>query len=499
MEIQVISGDISNLSAGAIIVPCFEHNTPINNETGAVDRALGGAITQLVNEGEIKGKCSEITLLHSLGKLPAARVLVLGLGKATELTSNKLRNAFADACRYLRNKNVQDLAVIPLGSGVNGISPETCGQTLAEGAMLGLYTFRNHITPKEDNKEIKRISIVAGNAERAMVGSGVNKGTILSESVNMTREMVNEPSNYKNPTTMAQKAVELGKQFGIAVEVFEKEQMEKMGMGALLGVAQGSRQPPKFIVMHYKGRTDDKTIDLAMVGKGITFDSGGISLKPPEKMDEMKGDMAGGASVMTAIAAIARLSVKLNVSAFIPATENMPGGNAFRPGDILTAMNGKTIEILTTDAEGRLILADALTYASRMEPKAMVDVATLTGACVVALGDVCTGGFSTNQALMDKVTASAAETGEPVWQMPMFDEYHDQIKSNVADMKNSGGRNGGAITAAKMLAEFTGSIPWVHLDIAGVSLTDKERGYIVKGGTGNPVRTLVNLAMKLSA
>jgi leucyl aminopeptidase len=268
-------------------------------------------------------------------------------------------------------------------------------------------------------------------------------------------------------------------------------------MGGLLGVAQGSRQPPKFIVLSYKG-SNNPEINLALLGKGITFDSGGISIKPSEKLEEMKGDMAGGAAVIAAMAAIAQLKPGLNVMGIVPATENLPDGSALKPGDILTAMDGKTIEIISTDAEGRLILADALCYAKKQGAKLMVDAATLTGACRIALGDVCTGAFANNQELADKVIAAGAEAGELIWQMPMYDEYRELNKSEVADIKNVGGRLGGAITAAKFLAEFAGDTPWVHLDIAGTSMSDKERGYLVKGATGVPVRTLVNLVLSLA-
>jgi len=268
-------------------------------------------------------------------------------------------------------------------------------------------------------------------------------------------------------------------------------------MGALLGVTQGSRQPPKFIILRYQGK-DSTEADLALVGKGITFDSGGISIKPAEKMEEMKGDMAGGAAVMAAISAVAQLKPKINVTAVIPATENMPGGHALKPGDILTAINGKTIEIISTDAEGRLILADALAYTRQLGARGMVDVATLTGSCRVALGDVTSGAFTNNQELLDKVMAAANETGELMWQLPMYEQYQEQNKSDVADIKNTGGRYAGAITAAQFLAEFAGDTPWVHLDIAGTSLSDKERGYLVKGATGVPVRTLVNLVLSLA-
>ena len=274
--------------------------------------------------------------------------------------------------------------------------------------------------------------------------------------------------------------------------------MQELGMGALLGVAQGSQQPPKFIIIKYRGG-DSNDIDLLLAGKAITFDSGGISIKPSEGMGEMKGDMAGGAAVIAAMGAIAQLKPGINVTAFIPAAENLPGGRAAKPGDVLTAMNGKTIEIISTDAEGRLILADALSYANTLKARRIVDVATLTGACMVALGKICSGAFANNQELANAVVAAGNETGERIWQMPMFEEYKEQNKSDVADIKNAGGRYGGAITAAQFLAEFAGDTPWVHMDIAGTNMTDKEQGYLVKGATGVPVRTLVNLVLSLAA
>ena len=300
-----------------------------------------------------------------------------------------------------------------------------------------------------------------------------------------------------NPANMAETAAKLAKDYNLGIKVIEKDEMQELGMGGLLGVSQGSQQPPRFIVLNYQGKeTDD--IDIALVGKGITFDSGGISIKPSENMGEMKGDMAGGAAVMAAISAVAQMKPKINVTAIIPATENLPSGSAMKPGDVITILNGKTVEIISTDAEGRLILADALSYAVKSGARRIVDVATLTGACHVALGDYCTGVFGNNQELIDNIIAAGKETGECMWQMPMNDEYREQNKSDVADIKNTGGRYGGAITAAWFLREFVDNIPWVHLDIAGTSTIDKDRGYLIKGNTGIPTRTLISLVIGLA-
>lgn len=498
MEIRAVVGDIATIEADAIIVNHFTGTRQLSGDTAVVDRALDGAISKLIKQGDIKGKLNELTLLHSLGKLPADRIAITGLGKKQELTINKVRNAVAETCRYLRKKGVTSIASGAQGAGIKGINNESAAQAMTEGALLGLYTFRRYITKKEnDFGEIKKLLIVGNEREKPLLERAISKGRIMAEAANWARDLVNEPSNYMTPTQMADAARQLAQKYGLQVEVLDKEKIAELGMGGLLGVAQGSQQPPKFIILDYKGR-DSNESDIALVGKGITFDSGGISIKPSEAMAEMKGDMAGGASVMATLIAIAQLKPKINVTALVPATENLPSGTALKPGDILTAMNGKTIEVLNTDAEGRLILADALSYANKLGAKSIVDVATLTGACMVALGRLCSGIFSNNQQLAEKVIAAGNETGEYAWQLPMFEDYREQLKSDIADIKNIGNRYGGAITAAKFLEEFVNKTPWLHLDIAGTYETDKEKGYLVKGATGIPVRTLVNLVLSLS-
>ncbi len=496
MEIKAVTGNLINIKAGAIIVNHFEGTKNPEGDAAAVDKALDGAISRLIKEGDIKGKLNEVTLLHSPGKLPANRVVVVGLGKKKELNINKVRGAVAETCRYLRGKNVTSVVTGLQGAGIYGIKTEDSAQAVTEGALLGLYTFRRYITKKEDKiGEIKDLKIIG--KPKATLTKAITMGRIMAEAANWARDMVNEPGNFMTPTQMAEAARELAEKYGLNLEIFDKEKMAELGMGGLLGVSQGSQQPPKFIILQYKGSDSDK-VDLALVGKGITFDSGGISIKPSESMADMKGDMAGGASVMATLIALARLKPVINVTALVPATENLPSGTALKPGDIIKAMNGKTIEVLNTDAEGRLILADALSYAKKLGAKAIIDVATLTGACVVALGNICTGAFSNNQRFTRKVVAAGNEAGELIWQLPMYEEYREQLKSDIADIKNIGGRWGGAITAAKFLSEFIDDTPWVHLDIAGPYDTDKEKGYLVKGATGVPVRTLVNTVLALA-
>ena len=497
MEIKVVKGNIAEIKADAIIVNCYEGAEKLRGDTATLDKALDGAISELISQGEIKGKLNEITIIHSLGKLPAVRVVVTGLGKPAELSRDRICGAVAETCRLLRQKGCRSIATVALGAEIAGIGLAASAQAVAEGARLGLYTFRKHITKEPEYGEISELSIVgADKAEFESLELGCRRGQVLAEATNLARDLVNEPANYMTPSIMSDRAREVAERYGLAYQVLERADMQELGMGALLGVAQGSREPPKLIVLRYRGR-DASENDLILVGKGITFDSGGISIKPAEKMEEMKGDMAGGAAVIATMAALSQFKPSLNLVALIPATENLPSGSAIKPGDILTTMDGKTIEIISTDAEGRLILADALGYAKKLGAKSIVDVATLTGACRVALGDICTGAFGNQQDLIDRVISAGKEAGELIWQMPMFEQYKEQNKSDVADIKNSGGRYAGAITAAQFLAEFVGDIPWVHLDIAGTFLSDKERACLVKGATGVPVRTLVNLVLSL--
>ena len=497
MDIKVKIGDISKTRTDTILLGIFEDVKKLSGDLADMDKSLDGEVAKLIKQGEIKGKFGEITVVHSLGKLPAGRVAILGLGKSKELTPDKIRIALADACRTLRKRGAKHIDTVLVGAGVNEITVETSAQTITEGAILGLYTFTRHLSKKSEPGKIEGFTIIDRNLKnKTAIEHGVNTGVVLAEAANLARDMVNEPSNYMTPTIMAEEARRIAEKYSLGIEVLERKQMEELGMGAMLGVAQGSEEPPKFIVLKYQGK-NTKTIDIALVGKGITFDSGGISLKPSENMGDMKSDMAGGASVIAAMGAIARLKPTVNVIAIVAATENLPSGTALKPADILTAINGKTIEIITTDAEGRLTLADALGYANKQGAKRIVDIATLTGACEVALGNVTTGAFTNNQELLDKVIAAGKEAGDKMWQLPMFDEYKELNKSDVADLKNTGGKKGGAITAALFLEEFAEQTPWVHLDIAGTSLLDSPKGYYNKGATGVPTRSLIKLVMSL--
>jgi len=431
--------------------------------------------------------------VHTFGRLPARIVAIAGLGRREDFNVDRIRGVAGEFCRTLRKVNCHKIATILHGAGIGGVELEASAQAITEGALLGLYTFAKYKKPEYEN--IKEMLIVVREKEIVPVlERSINKGKLIAEAVNLARDMGNEPANYMTPSQMAEVAKEIAGKYDLEIKVFDREGIEAMGMGALLGVAKGSNQPPKLILLSYRGDEYSKKT-LGFLGKGITFDSGGISIKPSEGMADMKDDMAGAAAVMTTLAAIAQLKPKINVTAIIPATENLPSGTALKPGDVLKAMNGKTIEVISTDAEGRLILADALSYAQELGLSPLIDLATLTGACRVALGMLYSGLFGKDQDLVDKVLNAAQRTGEKMWHMPMPEEYKEQIKSEIADIKNTGNRYGGAITAALFLAEFVDDTPWVHIDIAGPRLSNKENGYIVKGATGFGVRTLIELAL----
>ena len=499
MEINVVSGDITQQPAAAIVVNLFEGVTVPGGATGAVDRSLDGAVSSLISEGEIKGKRGEMTLIHTLDKMIPARVLVVGLGKESDFTSDTGRSVAAGLCRFLRKSGVETIATIAHGAGVGHMDARASGQAIAEGSILGLYRFDKYKTQNEVQRHIRTLTIVEfDDAKVEPLREGVAEGTVIAEAVNLCRDMANEPANVMTPTKMAELALEVARESDLETEVMDRPQMDELGMGAMLGVAQGSEEPPKLIILRYRGDPDNQGNNLGLLGKGITFDSGGLDIKSTANMATMKGDMAGGASVISAMRAIGQLKPKINVTAIVPATENMPGGRAQRPGDIVRAMNGKTIEIDNTDAEGRLVLANAVAYGHSLGLTRMVDVATLTGAVVVALGNVCTGVFGNDQAFTEQVVAAGRQVGERVWQLPIYDDYKQQYRSDVADIKNTGGRGTGAITGALIIGEFCGDSSWVHLDIAGTRAADKIKGYNPKGATGVPVRTLVALARNLS-
>jgi leucyl aminopeptidase len=498
MEIRVQAGDIATVAAKAIVVNLFEGVQQPGGATGAVDRALGGAISQLIQEGEIKGKEGEVTVIHTLGRLPAPRVLVAGLGKQEEFNLQKVRDVTANVLRQARRLGAETVATVVHGAGAGGREPEAAGQAIAEGAVMGLYRFRRYKNGGDDEKELRELTLVEFDASRTeALQRGVERGRILGEAANHTRDLANEPANMLTPSELAERARALAADAGLECEVWGREEIERMGMGALLGVAAGSTQPPRFIILRYRGRPDSQRT-IGLLGKGITFDSGGISLKPAQGMEEMKGDMSGGAAVIAATWALAKLRAPINVVTMVPATENMPSGSATKPGDVLRARNGKTIEVINTDAEGRLILADAICYARELGLSPIIDVATLTGAMAIALGPAATGFFANDETLAQKMIAAGEAAGERMWRFPIIGEYREMLRSEVADLKNVGDRYGGAISAAEFLRYFVEETPWVHIDMAPTDNVDRDKGIWVKGATGIPTRTLVQLLLDLA-
>jgi leucyl aminopeptidase len=500
LKIDVQSADIIGIDTPALVVSLFRGVKKPGGATGAVDKALGGVITQLIEDGEIKGSTGETTLIHTLGKIKPSRVLVAGLGPQDKFDVQAVRRVSAEVVRFLRRKGISSAATIAHGASIGGLDPQLSGQAIAEGAHLGLYKFGTYLTKNSDaTNEFEHLTVVELDKTRAKaIDAGVKLGSTVAKASITARNMVNEPANHMTPSRMAEAAQKVASDQGLKIEIMENAQMKKMGMGAFMGVAQGTDEPAKLIVLRYDGDPENPENNLGLIGKGITFDTGGISLKPPGGMEAMKGDMAGGASVIAAMEIIGQTKPKINVLAVIAATENMPGASAQRPGDVVRAMNGKTIEVINTDAEGRLVLADALCYAREQGITRLVDVATLTGAMVTTLGKACTGVMGNDGQLVQQTIDAGKKTGEKFWELPMFDEYKDLIKSDVADMKNSGGRQAGSISAALLLAEFVDGAAWVHLDIAGTSTSDKAAGYLVKGATGVPVRTLAQLATDLA-
>lgn len=494
MRVEVESGTLLQQACGALVVGVLQGERVFSDPVTGLDQALGGELTQLIAMGDVKGERDELTLVHTFGRLPCARILLIGLGRREAVSKDVVRALTASACRNLRRRGVRDVACEALGASA-GLSGEAAGEAVVEGAILGLYTFERHLSASQNRTEIDRLLLVApGEAEAIAVRRGAERGRILAEAANLARDLENEPSNYMTPTELASAARAVADEVGLECQVLDREDMVELGMGGLLGVAKGSHEEPKFIVLTYRGdAATDKSIGF--VGKGVTFDTGGISIKAAAGMEEMKGDMSGGASVIAAMKAIAQLRPEVNVTGIVPATENMPGGAAIKPGDVLVAMNGKTIEVINTDAEGRLILADGLCYARRLDLSPIIDVATLTGAISVALGDVALGVFANDEELVRQLVAAGSEAGEKLWQLPLFEEYRRQIKSDVADIKNTGGRKAGSITAAWFLAEFAETTPWAHLDIAGVDTYEHENGWVVKGASGIPVRTLVHFVL----
>lgn len=486
MKIDICSSNPLEHATPALIIGCFE------DERGPLfqgcDAALQGCLGRLYDSREFTGKPSATLLLHTLGRLPAERLLLVGLGKRADLSCERLRQAAGKAAQALRNARVSSFAsALELCSTL----PRAL-EAVAMGTLLGSYSFDTYKTRDKEQRfsfEAMTLLIAAG-ADQGQERGRVERTMDLWEGVRLARDLVSHPGNVVTPGYLAQAARDMAVRNGLDCRVYEQDELEQLGMHALLGVGKGAEEPPRLIVLEYRGSAALGR-PVVLVGKGITFDSGGISIKPGPGMEEMKTDMAGSAAVLGAMEAAARMKLPLHLIGIVPTAENMPDGKAFKPGDILTSLSGSTIEITNTDAEGRLILCDALHFARQYKPAALIDLATLTGACVIALGHEASGVMGNDQRLVDALKRAGEESGERVWQLPLWEEYGEGMKSDIADLKNAGSRDGGSIKAGWFLKQFVGDARWAHLDIAGTAWSDKARPYSPKGATGVGVRLLI--------
>ncbi len=498
MEIKAIHGRLESVAADTVIVNLFSGVTEPGGATGALDRALGGAISELIAQGDLTGKAGEVFALYPRGAIAAKRVLVSGLGDRDAFDVEAARRAAGAAARKARSLGAEVIASVVHGAGVGGLEAEAAAQATAEGMLLGLYRYEAKKQEPGKSQPQQLLLVEADESRLEEVSRGAETARAISAGVSLARDLVNGPSNVVIPEYLAASARAIAEEHAMSVFVGDRAWAEAQEMGAFAAVSQGTAREPQFIVLeHNPGGSDEQPVVL--VGKGLTFDTGGISIKPALNMQNMISDMGGAGAVLGTMKAVGELGLARRVIGIAACTENMPDGAAFRPGDVLTASNGKTIEVVNTDAEGRLVLADALVHAAGLKPSAVVNLATLTGACVVALGsDTAAGLFGNDDALRDQLLKAADASSERAWPLPIYPEHSEAIKSRVADMKNSGGRPGGASTAAAFLKEFV-SYPWAHLDIAGMALSDKGHAYAAKGASGYGVRLLTSWLRSLPA
>ncbi len=493
MRIEFRDEPLAQLASPALVAFAFEGSPAPNGTLERLPAETRSSVQQLQSAGELTGKAFECTLIHRPVGLAAAKLLVVGAGKSEKFTESQARRLAGTAVRNLRARGVRDLAWI-----LGGPEPLAV-EAIVEGALLADYDADRYRTERNGEKRIDRFELATGgDALPSEAEAALERGRIIAEAQNFTRDLVNEPSNRMTPTLLAERAQGMATRFGLYCRALGPDEIQALKMAAFWAVAQGSEEPARLIVIRYWPEGAPEQPVVGLVGKGITFDTGGISIKPSESMHEMKTDMAGGATMLGVMQAVAQLKPRVRVIALVPATENMPSGKAYKPGDVITSMSGKTIEILNTDAEGRLVLGDALTYAKQLGCTVLIDAATLTGAVTIALGNITTGVFGWNKDWVNRVLAAAHVAGEKMWQLPLDDDYRELYKSTIADLANTGGRHGGAITAAMFVGEFAGDTPWVHLDIAGTRWANEEKPYRAKGSTGHGVRTLVELLTNLS-
>lgn len=500
MNIEVYTGRASELDVQALAIPVFKDEKADGEFLSQVDKATDGMIKSIIESEELIGKEGETVYLHLSRRsrdVHAERLLLVGVGERSEYKPAQIAQWAGAAARFLRSKNIKSIGVLLRADDADAAD---AASACVEGVNTALFDTDKYRTSDREERSLERLVVIADGVDEHGLRQAAERGRIIAEGVNFARDMANEPGLSMTPTILAERAREVAEMYNLEIDVLDQEQMEAEGMGALLGVARGSEEPPKLIILKYtpenytpRDGEGNKEELLTFVGKGLTFDSGGISIKPAEGMEQMKYDMAGGAAVIGAMRAVAQLKPPIPVLGVVPSSENMVSGKAIKPGDVVRSMSGKTVEVINTDAEGRLILADAITYAKKIGATRIIDMATLTGAVVIALGDVNVAVLGTNQELVNSIIALGREVGEKFWQLPLDKEYTKQLKSDIADLKNIGGRKGGTITAAAFLKEFADGVEWAHLDIAGTAWSDEAKPHRAKGPTGVPVRTLLRL------
>lgn len=504
MKITASRTSLGEISEDVLIVPVFEGETPHDSDNAsalaALDHLTRGAVASLFDEGEMTGELNSSVLLQNVGPFSTKRLLLYGAGKTEDIDSVSVRRLSGAAIRnVLKHRVIRSAAFLV----TRKLETEAFVQALAEGAVVGQMSEDLYRSKDKPTAVIETLDLISELPEPPDFDRAIKAGTTMGEATNFARELGFEPSNVMTPIELASRAQMMANREGLGFEVLGEDEMKSLGMGALLAVSRGSNEPARLIVLKYEPkdqRVDGDSNDLiALVGKGITFDSGGISIKPSTKMEEMKYDMCGGAAVIGAMQVIARLRPNARVLGIVPASENLPSGRSVKPGDVVRSFSGKTIEVVNTDAEGRLILADAITYAINNGATCVVDAATLTGACVVALGEARAAIMGSDQQLIEDLVAAGEECGDRLWQLPLDDDYGEIIKSDIADVKNVGNRTAGSITAGFFLKHFAGSVPWAHLDIAGTAWTENEKPYLAKGATGFGVRLLANFVLNRAA
>ncbi len=493
-NVTISSDNISKYKGEALALGLFQGAKSVPAEFKALDKALGSAIGNIIQLKDFKGKLNETSILYVSGKVPVKRVILVGLGKSRGFKLDNIRQAAGTVARLAEKLSVQRLGLVLHTLLDKDQDPQLLGQAIAEGVVAGRYDYQDHVSANNDKTGgAMKITILESQASKVVkMNKGRRIGVIQAAGQNNARAVNNRPGNEINPPSLARHAQSMSRKYGLKCKVFNDKQLAEMKMGGILAVGQGSSSKPRLIMMEHKGRVGkSKGPDAVIVGKAVTFDSGGISLKPSLNMEAMKFDKSGGCSVLGLMTAVAQLKIPRHVVGLIPSVENLPSHTSYRPGDIIKTYSGKTVEIQNTDAEGRMILCDALSYAARMKPKVIIDIATLTGACVIALGEHHAGLFSNNDKLIEKLKAASEISGEPLWHMPSGEPYLDQMKSKIADLKNIGGRPGGSCTAAAFLSEFIGAAAWAHIDVAAVADTEKAKPYRGIGATGFTVRTIL--------